>query len=140
VTITHQSSSAVEEALRETVARFPAVLVAYYFGSGAVGRSGPLSDLDIAILLASSATGQTSGEIEDALCRALRTDRIDLIVLNRAPPPLAYRVVRDGRRIFCRNPAACEAFESHTVMRYLDFKPVRDRAFHVARAHTGEAR
>ena len=93
-----------------------------------------MSDVDIAVLLDPAARDETCGELEDALCRALRTDRVDLVLLNRAPAAPAYRVVRDGRRVICRNARAREAFESDTVMRYLDFKPVRDRAFQVSRA------
>jgi len=129
----------VEAAIRKTAARFPSVWAAYHFGSGAAGRSGPLSDVDIAVLLDPAARNETCGELEDALCRALHTDRVDLVILNRAPPSLAYRVVRDGRRVICRNTRACEAFESDTVMRYLDFQPVRDRAFQVSRAQVLEA-
>ena len=132
--MTHQDAGTVEAVIRETAARFPSVWVAYHFGSGAAGRSGPLSDVDIAVLLDPAARDETCGELEDALCRALRTDRVDLVLLNRAPAAPAYRVVRDSRRVICRNARACEAFESDTVMRYLDFKPVRDRAFQVSRA------
>ena len=136
---THQDVGTVEAAIRETAARFPSVWAAYHFGSGAAGCSGPLSDVDIAVLIDPSARDETCGEMEDALCRALRTDRVDLVLLNRAPPSLAYRVIRDGRRVICRNARACEAFESDTVMRHLDFQPVRDRAFHVSRAQVLEA-
>ena len=137
--MTHQDAGTVEAVIRETAARFPSVWVAYHFGSGVAGRSGPLSDVDIAVLLDPAARDETCGELEDALCRALRTDRVDLVLLNRAPASLAYRVVRDGRRLICRNARACEAFESDTVMRYLDFKPVRELAFQVSRAQVLEA-
>ena len=137
--MTHQDAGTVEAVIRETAARFPSVWTAYHFGSGAAGRSGPLSDVDIAVLLDPAARDETCGELEDALCRALRTDRVDLVLLNRAPAAPAYRVVRDGRRVICRNARAREAFESDTVMRYLDFKPVRELAFQVSRAQVLEA-
>ncbi|MBN1673178.1 MAG: hypothetical protein JXR37_19190 [Kiritimatiellae bacterium] len=41
--------------------------------------------------------------------------------------------IRDGTCVLCRDRGIKERFESDTVMRYLDFKPVRDRAFQAAR-------
>jgi len=43
------------------------------------------------------------------------------------------RIVRDGRRVVCRDPAACERLTANAVMRYLDFRPVREHAFRVMR-------
>ncbi len=43
---------ALEEELRAALRRHPRVLVAYLFGSTARGRAGPLSDVDVAVLLA----------------------------------------------------------------------------------------
>jgi len=79
------------------------------------------------------------GEVQDELCRRLKTDKVDLVVLAKAPFALAYRIIKDGRCVFCRDKRAVESFESLTVMKYLDFKPVRDRAFAISRARTLEA-
>jgi len=65
----------------------------------------------------------------DALCRRLRTSRVDVVSLADAPPPLRYRVVRDGSLVACRDRAAVERFVVEAVLQYLDFKPLRDRAF-----------
>jgi len=132
--MTDVQSSAVEAAVRETAERFPGVLVAYLFGSTVTGRTGPLSDVDVAVLVSGAARRQGVHEAyEDALCRALGSVRLDLVCLNKAPSPLAYRVIRDGRLVFCRDPRAREAFEVATVMRYLDFQPVRNAAFQAGR-------
>jgi hypothetical protein len=56
-----------------------------------------------------------------------------LISLVEAPPPLAYRVVRDGLCVLCRDRKMREAFETRAIMRYLDFKPLRDQAFRRSR-------
>lgn len=130
-------NDSVAQCVRESVAAFPAVQAAYLFGSFARERSGPLSDIDIAVLIEPDVPHREEivGEIQDTLCRALRTDRIDLVDLNRSSPPLAYRVIRDGKQVFCRDPVARESFESGTVMRYLDFQPLRDRAFQSGREH-----
>jgi predicted nucleotidyltransferase len=120
----------IVDSIRVTVEPFPQVKVVYIFGSVAAGRAGPLSDVDVAILLDPSADPEREvlGRIQDDLCRVLRTDRIDLVCLNGAPPHLAYRVVRDGRRILSADEMVRQAFESSTVMRYLDFRPLREQA------------
>ncbi len=108
------------------------VELAYLFGSTAKGLNGPLSDIDIAVLLKTSSR-EALGLLQDDLCRRLGTDRIDLVSLTEAPSPLAYRIVRDGRCILCRNQREREAFETRAVLRYLDFKPLRDQAFRESR-------
>jgi hypothetical protein len=69
----------------------------------------------------------------DALCRRLRTSRIDVLSLQDAPMPLRYRVVRDGLIVLCRDARVVERFVTETVVQYLDFKPLRDRAFELMR-------
>lgn len=128
------SYSAIEGSVRDTVAQCQSVLVGYLFGSVSAERCGPLSDVDVAVLLTPSPSStELCGQLQDALCRALNSDRVDLVSLADAPSSLAYRVIRDGRCVFCRDRGARETFESDTVMRYLDFKPVRDNAFRASR-------
>jgi hypothetical protein len=43
-------------------------------------------------------------------------------------------VFRDGRRVLCRDRARVQRLTASTVREYLDFKPLRDRAFRVMRA------
>lgn len=125
----------VEDALNAIASRCASVEAAYLFGSVARNEAGPLSDVDVAILTEPAQADQTAGCVQDELCRALKTDRVELVLLHNAPPPLAYRVIRDGRCVFCRDRRAKEAFETRTVMRYLDFKPLRDQAFRTSRDH-----
>lgn len=109
-------------------------VLGYVFGSVASGRLGPLSDVDVGVLLPKEAEREAvHGEIQDSLCRALRTDRVDLILLDTAPAPLRYRVVRDGKLVLCRDERCRERFESESVLEYLDFKPLRDQMFRTAR-------
>ena len=117
-------------ALVEAVASERDVVAAYLFGSVAAGDAGPLSDVDIGVLLAEGVDeDEVCGRLMDGLCRRLHTDRIDVVSLGRSPLPLRYRILRDGTLVLCRDAAAREAFTVATVMDYLDFKPVRDLAF-----------
>lgn len=124
----------IEKRLRTVFDAFPVISLGYLFGSLASGTPGPMSDVDVAVLLAPhNSARSTADALEDALHRALGTERVDLVVLNDAPPPLAYRVVRDGRCLFCRDPARRQVFEALTTTRYLDFQPFRRRLFAIAR-------
>lgn len=121
---------AVQEALVETLSVEPAVVAAYLFGSVARGTAGPLSDVDIALLVPDRHQRRiVCDRVTDALCRRLRTSRIDVISLADAPAALRYRVVRDGWLVVRRDAAAVQRFVAETVLQYLDFKPLRDRAF-----------
>jgi predicted nucleotidyltransferase len=127
------SRDVARAAVAEAVKAEPAVLAAYLFGSVARGATGPLSDLDVAVLLCDPADDDVVGRLSDALCRRLGTDRVDVISLRRSPVPLCYRVVREGILVFCRDPAARERFTVETVLQYLDFRPLRDRALTLVR-------
>jgi predicted nucleotidyltransferase len=121
------------DTIRRVLEAEPSVLVGYLFGSVAEGRDGPLSDVDVAVLLAADPDREIEGRLLDRLVTELRTDRVDLVSLARAPAPLRYRVVRGGRRLLCRDEVARERFEVRTVLRYLDFQPLRDRALRAVR-------
>ncbi len=130
--------------LNNALEQKPDVVLAYLFGSHARQEANRLSDVDIAILLA----GQPSDDacfaarmdIMGLVMRILRVNDVDVAILNQAPLALRYRVVRDGRILFCRDENARVEFTARTVMRYLDFKPVIDvfeRAI-LERARKGE--
>jgi len=138
-TMIESAANSIMENVRATVERFPSVVLAYLFGSVCKGGEGPLSDIDVAVLFENGDSKSALGDLQDALCRVLKTDRVDLVSLAQAPAALAYRVIRDGQCIDCRDKRVREAFESSTVMRYLDFKPVRERAFQIARQRILEA-
>jgi uncharacterized protein len=113
----------------------PQVIAAYVFGSVARGTAGPLSDIDIGVLIDDPLSRDVvCARIADAVCRRFGTSTVDVVSLTEAPMPLRYRVVRDGSLVSCRNAAAIERFTVETVLQYLDFKPLRDRAFGHMRA------
>jgi predicted nucleotidyltransferase len=73
------------------------VLVAYLFGSVARGTSGPLSDVDVAVLLSDDVDPwAVQLELMAAVASVIGSSDVDVLVLNRAPVSLAYRVLRDG--------------------------------------------
>jgi hypothetical protein len=123
----------------ETDARIAYALV---FGSQARDAAHAHSDVDVAVGFASGREpdtlelGRLIATIESAVRRP-----VHLVVLDQAPPGLAYRVFRDGRPIVMRDEQAFKARLVRAILEYLDFKPVEDAfARGVLRARTGRGR
>ena len=118
----------IEAKLKPVFEKTKSVRVAYLFGSQATGKAGPLSDIDIAVLLGGPPDKWFDCRLDliGMISEALRSDHLDLVLLNEAPPLLRDRVIRYGRVIFCRDEPARIEFEVRTMREYLDFKPYRD--------------
>jgi predicted nucleotidyltransferase len=107
------------------------VVSAYLFGSQAKDKVGPLSDIDIAISFGESVKAnerfdlrlETLGQLTDLF----KTDKIDLVVLNDAPPLLSHRILKEGILIFSDNNRKWLEFEVKAVLKYLDWKPYLEK-------------
>jgi len=107
------------------------VRVVYLFGSRARGAVFNFSDIDIGLLLNEDFVKESvygyRADLTAELISLLRTDKIDLVVLNHAPPLLAHRVVRDGIVLHCKDESERIAFEVKMLNRFLDTAPLRER-------------
>lgn len=103
------------------------VAFAYLFGSMATDKATPLSDVDIAVYLTEGDFSEKRLELIGDLCDRLGTDRLDLVILNTAPPGLRARVVRSKRVLAERLPTIRHAFESRTLREYMDFSKLENR-------------
>lgn len=103
------------------------IAYALVFGSRARGTAQPGSDVDVAIGFAAGARpelmelGLLASDLEKAA-----GGRVDLVLLDEAPPGLAYRVFRDGRPIVVRDGAALAARRARAILEYLDFRPIEE--------------
>ncbi len=112
------------ERLREAVESDPRLSYALLFGSSARGTAHADSDVDIAV-------GLREGVCPDALDLGWLTARLEqaagrpvhLVILDEAPPGLAYRVFRDGQVLFCGDDRSLGARRARAVLEYLDFQP-----------------
>ena len=112
----------LEISLREALEREPAVRWAYLFGSAARGE--PFRDLDVAVMLATDARGavalgRVAGRIEEAAAGV----RVDVIDLATAAPAIGGRVVREGRVLVDREPAARRTWALQANQLALDIEP-----------------
>jgi uncharacterized protein len=117
----------VFDAVSKSLADDPRVAYALVFGSAGWAQAGPHSDLDVALGLAAGTTrgalelGALAARLEEAGGRP-----VDLVLLDEAPPALAYRVFRDGQLVAVRDPSALAARKARAILEYLDFQPIEE--------------
>lgn len=121
------------------------IVAAFVFGSVGRGSAGPLSDVDIAVLLDEAVPVEESGygylaDLTAELIHALHRNDVDLIVLNTAPPLLKHQVLRRGRLLFCRSGSHLAEFRLRAFNEYQDWLPFLavQRRYLSSRLKTGE--
>ena len=107
---------------------------AYLFGSFGKGKPLPLSDVDIAIYLREALDVQEKKmEILGVLMDLLKTDEIDLVILNEATITLRMKILESKKVIVDHNPFLRHHFESLTMREFFDFsiveKAILERRF-----------
>jgi predicted nucleotidyltransferase len=113
--------------LARTLAARPEICEAYLFGSQARGDAQPHSDVDVAVYIDRAAPLDAGFGIDCAiaadLMKALHSNDVDVVLLNRAGPLLYHRVLRDGIRVLARDLAAATRREGMALSRYCDYLP-----------------
>ena len=103
----------------------PAVVLAFLFGSYARGQQNARSDVDVALLLASDLPREKYFDYRlkyiEHLSRLFHDDRVDVVILNTAPPLLAHEAI-GGKMLFERSPEARVEFMVRVQQKYLDLK------------------
>ena len=107
---------------------------AYLFGSFGKGKPLPLSDVDIAIYLREALdVHEKKMEILGVLMDLLKTDEIDLVILNEATITLRMKILESKKVIVDHNPFLRHHFESLTIREFFDFsiveKAILERRF-----------
>lgn len=104
------------------------VVLAYLFGSVARGGAGPLSDVDIGVLLpgcpgrseAFAAYCDLAADIPSIAGRP-----VDVVVLNHAPPTLRFAVIDEGCAFLNDDDDLRVTFEVRVIAEYLDTEHLR---------------
>lgn len=124
------------KSLRSLGRIYPEIDAVYLFGSRATGKSGPLSDIDIGVLLNTDHVRpkdlfRTRLNLITQAMETCGRSNVDLVLLNEAGPLLAYEVVHDGKLAYERNRQRRVSYEADTLRRYFDFQPF----FHTIRQY-----
>lgn len=114
-----------KNSLRET-----GVSIAYLFGSKVVGGESPLSDVDIGVVIRTSAIQEDTRSIYQRLYEIFTelfpNSKVDIVFLQSSPLPLQYSAIKDGKILFEEDPVFTADYENGVVNHYLDFRPVLD--------------
>jgi len=118
------------ERMRKSMGRYKQVRAVYLFGSAACGKTGKLSDIDVAVLLkkmpdAKGLLALKLGLISE-FSGVFGSNRIDFVLLNDAAPLLAFEVISKGQLVYGKRGDVAE-FEANISMQYHDIRYYYDR-------------
>lgn len=110
--------------IKAIFADYPEIKLVYFFGSRAKGIQGQLSDYDFAIYCDVSDKDriyEIRFELFDKISRYLKTDSIDIVILNLIKSPeLKYYIIKEGRLIYEKGPFKV-IIEPRILNEYFDF-------------------
>ncbi len=110
--------------LREIFKRHHEIKLVYLFGSKALDTDGILSDYDFAIYFEKKNRRRMLDiklELFDQISRVLKTDKIDIVIINLAESPeLKYQIIKEGKVIFEEQPYRV-LLEPKLLNEYFDF-------------------
>jgi predicted nucleotidyltransferase len=102
------------------------IQAAFLFGSQASGRARTDSDIDVAVLIDVAATRVDARtrlrRVIEALAAHVAADRLDVVILNDAPPALAFQILKSGKLAFERDRIALHRFRVRTYARHADYE------------------
>lgn len=108
------------------------VKLAYLYGSAAKGKAGKLSDVDIGVLLDDLLNKKERFDLQlkliGDLAEILKTDSIDLVVMNDVPHSLNFEIIKTNCPLFVRDRMGKIDFEHGVLSRYLDRRYYEKRA------------
>ena len=100
------------------------VKLAYLFGSVAEGKKGKLSDVDLAVFLDESLSKKERFNLQlkliSELTSIMKTDKVDLVIMNDAPLSLNYEIIKANHPLLVRDKEKKIDFEHGILSRYLD--------------------
>ena len=100
----------------------PKVIFGYLFGGLAKGYISSLSDVDIAVYLTENDVGlEIKMDLLRQLGEVLKTDEVDLVILNTASLPLKARIIQNKKVLVDKDPPLRYSFESLILREYFDF-------------------
>lgn len=117
----------LKEKLTGIFAKDTRVVAAYLFGSYADGSAHCTSDLDIGIAIdpcvQSEFTLEDEIDLELKIESILRGKKCDLVVINKVPLNLQFRIISPAKTIYIGNDDLRCEIEERIMLNYYDFLP-----------------
>jgi predicted nucleotidyltransferase len=102
----------------------------YLFGSQATGRAKPISDIDICVITKKDAPREVK---ENILSNSSR--KIDIVIFRDLPLSIRFRVFKEGKPLYVKDPLTLQRVKADTLRSYLDMQPMTKR--HISRTFSG---
>ncbi len=110
------------ESLIERLKSHDKVLAVILFGSTIRGKTTPLSDVDIAVVV------EDPTPEDEAELGSLYSQKIDLVLFHRLPPYIQFEVLREGKILYLRDEEKFREIKFRTVRTYLEHSRMYKRA------------
>lgn len=114
----------IKSKIGEVCRRFNLVLL-YLYSSSASGITSRLGNLDVGFLSAEREFGlDQTLKLLDELQEIFEEEAVDLVDLSRVPLTLIYRVLKEGRCLYTKDPETRIELEARCKSLYCDTQPL----------------
>ncbi|HHT9125754.1 MAG TPA: type VII toxin-antitoxin system MntA family adenylyltransferase antitoxin [Candidatus Brocadiia bacterium] len=125
------------DAIKSTLSKEQLISFAYLFGSKVKNKESYRSDWDIAVYIKDEILEKNpvwqKFDIENRLSIVLKTDAVDVVILNYIDNPLfGFEIITKGILILNRDDELRVAFEGEALGRYQDWQYFMKRHMEVA--------
>ncbi len=120
--------NSIKETLKNYFRSREEIVFVYVFGSVAKGICNKLSDIDIAIFIDEEKVDDKEyrygyqAEVMTDIMDRLKTNKVDLVILNYASVLLKHRVIYYGKLIYSKDESKRIRFEIDSINKYMDYK------------------
>ena len=101
--------------LVKEIAKLKFVSAIFLFGSQVNGRARKDSDIDVCVLTKNASRKQ------ELQAQGFSNDKIDISIFSRLPLVIQFRVLKEGKLIFCKDEMYLHDTKYETFRRYLDY-------------------
>ena len=116
--------------LKESLLKDENIIFAYLFGGLTEDKVNPLSDIDISVYVRDTDNlVEYKFNLFERLTDALRTNELDLIILNIIPISIAGRILQNKQILVDKDPPIRHVYESLTLRKFFDFRIKEDTFF-----------
>jgi len=114
----------IKSKIEEVCRRFNLALL-YLYSSSASGITSRLGNLDVGFLSAEREFGRDQTlKLLDELQEIFEEEAVDLVDLSRVPLTLIYRVLKEGRCLYTKDPETRIELEARCKFLYCDTHPL----------------